>query len=180
MVEQQPKLFEYGIQLEQSDVRVHVSPATRRLYVFPTGRAQDMLNARAKEFREATATQPGVAYATARGFLIPWKQIPELRIVDLSHKTWWDRFAYHANTSHKSACAVQVVQCALEHGYLPLWFKAAAETEHVTLQIKGADIVLFARTVIQVKCDWSAGPVEFGGTGNIFFQTAELNPLRRH
>ena len=49
------------------------------------------------------------------------------------------------------------------------------------LQIDGEDIVAWIsgrRIRIQVKCDYAGGEESLGGTGNLFLQTAELNPLK--
>ena len=42
------------------------------------------------------------------------------------------------------------------------------------------DLLVTASLRIQVKCDYRGGPRELGGSGNLFLQTHECNPLRRH
>ena len=178
---QQPKLFPYGIQLERSDIRVHVAPATRRLYVFKTAEAQRLLSERGADFAIASARQPGVPYVTALGALVPYDAIPDLRIVELPEtRPWWDKFKPEHSTSDKGRMAVAVVLWALRHAWVPLWWSAATESESHSLQRTGTDILLYGRWRIQIKCDWPAGPVELGGSGNLFFQQAELNPRKRH
>jgi hypothetical protein len=176
----QPKLFEYGIQLERSDIRVHVSPSTRRLYVFPTAEAQRLLDQRGADFPAVTATQPGVEYVTAIGKLVPCNDMPLLQVVTLDHYAWWQKFKPTYATSTKGRMAVSIVLWALRNGRLPLWIRDARESASCKVQRSGTDILIWARFRIQVKCDWSAGPVEWGGSGNIFLQEAELNPLKRH
>ena len=46
------------------------------------------------------------------------------------------------------------------------------------MQIRGTDILIQSKLCLQVKCDYLAGERQFGGTGNIFLQTAECNPRR--
>ena len=176
----QPKLFEYGIQLERSDIRVHVSPATRRLYVFPTADAQRLLDERGADYPEVRARQPGVDYVTALGRLVPCTDVPRLQIVHLDTCAWWEKFRPEHATTTKGRMAVDVVCWALRQGRLPLWVNDARESENVSLQRSGVDVLLTARFRIQVKCDWTAGPVEWGGSGNLFLQHAEANPKRRH
>lgn len=175
-----PKLFEYGIQLERSDIRVHVSPSTKCFYVFPTAAAQALLDERGQDFKEVLAFQPGIEYPTARGRLVPHTAIPKLQVLRLPDCAWWANFKANDNTSRKGALAVRAVIWALRSGRLPLWVAAASETESVSLQHKGTDILLTHRWRIQVKCDWDAGPKESGGSGNLFLQNAEVNPRRRH
>ncbi len=48
------------------------------------------------------------------------------------------------------------------------------------MQIRGVDIVVRGQWRIQVKCDYDAGRGKDGsGTGNLFLQVAERNPLKR-
>jgi len=177
---QQPELFEYGIQLERSDIRVHVSPSTKCLYVFPTAEAQQLLDQRATEFKQVQAFQPGVKYPTALGRLVPPAAIPRLVIVHLPDCDWWAKFKPTHGTSKKGSLAVKAVDWALRNGKLPLWVTGTKETQNIQNQIKGIDILLTGQWKIQVKCDWDAGPRERGGTGNLFLQSAERNPRKRH
>lgn len=182
MPEPQPKLYDYGIQLERSDVRVHVSPATQRLYVFPTAKAQKLLEDRGDEFPEVPAFQRDVPYPTARGKLVPCDQIPDLRTICLPvADEWWEKeFRAELCTKTKGTRACKLVELALKRGYIPLFFADVREATDVKLQRDGVDIFLWASLRIQVKCDWSAGPRELGGSGNLFLQQAELNPRKRY
>ena len=180
MPQSQPKLFEYGIQLERSDVRVHVSPATCSLYVFSTVIAQKLLDMRGAEFPERSAYQPGIEYVTAIGKLVPCHEMPQLRMVTLKDYAWWRKFNRTDPTTRKGRMAVSVACWALRNGYLPLWIPGGTESKSHKLQRSGTDILLWANLRIQVKCDWFAGPVDLGGSGNLFLQQAELNPHKHY
>ena len=175
-----PKLFEHGLQLERSDVRVHVSVATRRLYVFQTAAAQKLLEDRGDEFKERHAYQQDVEYATARGKLVPCCEMPTLRIVALTEDYWWADFSPRHKPSTKGFAAARLVERALHEGWIPLPYSLAAESKDLKVQRDGIDILLWNHHRIQVKCDWDAGPKAWGGTGNLFLQEAELNPRKRY
>jgi hypothetical protein len=183
----QRKLFNYGIREERSDVRVHVSPVTQRLYVFPTADVQKLLNERGEEFREVPAYQDGIDYATATGLLVPWNQIPNIRVVRVPKEWWADGyFQAHHTTTTKGQRAVQLVTRGLEEGYIPLpfngkgAFNGITEPTNVVVQRDGSDVIVCGRLRIQVKCDWLAGPKELNGSGHIFLQLTELNPRKRY
>ena len=53
----------------------------------------------------------------------------------------------------------------------------AAEDERENVQIQGTDILVFSRKRVQVKCDYRCGDRPLG-TGNVFLQRAERNPLK--
>lgn len=176
-----PKLFNYGIFEEQSDIiRAHVSPATRRVYVFRTVEAQALLQASPAKYPKVDAMQPGVSYRTGRGYLVPPEDIPNLRVVDLHGEEWWDRFRFTFDTTKKGKYAVKVVVWMLKNGRFPLWIQNASESNCIRTQRGGTDIVLWAHKRIQVKCDWQAGPKELGGSGSLFLQTEEANPLGKY
>jgi len=174
-----PPLHAHGIQTEASHVRAHVGVIARSVFVFLTkhGRAA----CEASDIRDAVAYQPGVAYPTARGKPVPLDRIRDLRRIDLSVWPVWDQFNKDASTSVKGRMAVEVVLHLLRRGGFPFWVQSVAETRDTDIQISGTDIVCINRTLIQVKCDWTAGPRSIPGcSGNLFLQTAELNPLRLH
>jgi len=171
------ELFDYGIQTEQSDIRAHVAVAARRVLVFQTRAILEML--KTKNHKEATATQPGVNFITARGFLIPVGDVPDIRALNFASYTW-EAFPGHADTtSAKGKAAVDVVCELLQIGRFPLWIEAK-ESDKTNLQISGTDIIVYSKQKIQVKCDWFAGKKEWNPlcTGNLFIQTAERNPLK--
>jgi|TARA_R110000824_G_C14859724_1_gene641039 hypothetical protein len=167
-----PSLREHGIQTEDSDIRCHVAPGTRNVFVFRTAAALHVMG----DGPERTASQPGVSGVTGRGRVVPWDAIPGMRRIRWYSVEWWTWFARDQSTSEKGAHAVQVVQHLLGAGRFPLWCGDVDESKDATIQIAGTDIVVAGRWRIQVKCDYDAGP---GGTGNLFLQTAECNPLGR-
>ncbi len=48
------------------------------------------------------------------------------------------------------------------------------------MQVNGTDIYVSAKIKIQVKCDYNAGHIEYGGTGNLFLQISECNLFGSH
>jgi len=63
-------------------------------------------------------------------------------------------------------------------GMFPLWARAK-ESDLAKLQIEGTDVLLVGEWRIQVKCDFYAGDGSHpSATGNLFLQTAELNPFK--
>ena len=169
-------LFDYGIKTENSDIRCHVAPGTRCIFVF---RTQAALGLPLSRYQLRDAFQTGVNGRTAQGYVVPWRDVPDIRRVRWVKVPWWERFNQKQTTSEKGKHAVWVVSELLQQGRIPLWVLSPYESEQTELQIKGTDLLLWARWRIQVKCDWLAGDVEDGGSGNLFLQVAERNPLRR-
>lgn len=169
-------LFEYGIHLENSDIRCHVGPAARSIFVFRTALASALLPGK---YRKAYAGQPGVEGPTGLGYLVPWRDVPDIRAVAWSSVPWWEWFDFHETTSEKGKKAVGVTAELMRLGRFPLWLDNGVESKDVSVQIRGTDMIIFGRWRIQVKCDWLAGDVKDGGSGNLFLQIAERNPLRR-
>jgi hypothetical protein len=96
-------------------------------------------------------------------------------------RPWWQRFREDQSSTEKGKHAVDVAIEALRAGKFPLWVYDARETEQTNLQIKGTDLMLTVQWKIQVKCDYWAGRGDDGqGTGNLYLQVAELNPLKRY
>jgi hypothetical protein len=174
------QLIEYGIQLERSDVRIHVGVQTRRLYVFQTAAAQKLLQEHRKDFKERPGFQQDVEYATSNGILVPCYRMPTLRHVLLASDDWWKKFNPLHTPSEKGRMAARLAQRALKEGYVPLPFALVIESKDLKIQRSGADILLWGHLRIQVKCDWEAGPKAWGGSGNLFLQVAEINPLKRY
>jgi hypothetical protein len=179
----QPTLVDYGIQTEQSDLRVHVCVNAGIAYVYPTRFGLAAVNT--GEFRKVKAYQPGVNYATAEGFLVPpskiWGCLPVgagWAIAQVGGINFDD------DTSTKGRKAVEVVGMLLKHGYFPMWARPDV-IDDLDLQIKGLDIIVRQTARIQVKCDYEGGapprpgPKGKGVTGNLFLQVAEINPLKR-
>ena len=172
----QVELFDYGIEVEQSDIRAHVGPATRRVYVFRTAEARKL--AAMGKYDIAAAFQPGVDGPTATGWKIPVGDFRGIFTLRWDALQWWTWFSKDSPTNEKGRHAVRVVTELLKAGRFPLWVDCD-ENDRTRLQLKGTDILLYGKWRIQVKCDWSAGPRELGGTGNVFIQKAERNPLKK-
>jgi hypothetical protein len=66
----------------------------------------------------------------------------------------------------------------LVHGRFPIEFDPKI-VEGRGLQIEGMDIIVNCKVKIQVKCDFTGGRKPLG-SGNLFLQTAECNPLRNY
>jgi len=170
-------LYKYGIEEEQSDIRAHVSFVGRCVTVFRTA---DMLAlVSAHNYRETTATQEGVEGPTAKGVLVPIDDI-EPKYILTSDKFPWDKYTTDTtDTGIKGHNAITVVTAAIKANKFPMWVCGIVETDK-EIDIQGTDIVVNARRRIQVKCDWRGCPREQGGTGNLFIQTHERNPLKIH
>lgn len=163
-------LYEYGILAEKSDIRAHVSVCNHFVYVFKTSAGVKAVQN--GSYRVAEAYQPGVNGPTAQGWLVPIKDIEDLR--ELNFKSFnWSIFKDNASTTEKGICAVNCVVELLRLGRMPIWIDGAKETEDRALQIAGTDVLVFCNKRIQVKCDWNAGK-----TGNLFLQKSERNPLK--
>ncbi len=171
----EPQLFEYGIQTEISDIRAHVSVANHAIYVFRTRCGVEAIERYQPQLR--LAYQPGVDGATASGWLVKIDWIEDLRRLPFRSWDGWACFQETLSTSEKGRLAVDAVTAAMRLGRFPFWVDAW-EDDRAALQIKGTDIVVFCRQRVQVKCDFRGGDLPLG-TGNLFLQKAERNPLRR-
>ena len=71
------------------------------------------------------------------------------------------------------------------NGLLPIP-AIADNVREIDVQLLGGDVIIKPNAirkdeiVIQVKCDYDGGERELGGTGNLFLQVAESNPLGIH
>lgn len=171
----QPELYEYGIHTEKSDIRAHVSVVNTCIYVF---RTKDGIDAVVKNNpRTVFAYQQGVEAATASGWLVKPEWINDLRILRRDPWPQWKLFSPSMSTGDKGALAVECVCDAIAKGRFPFWVDTK-ETTSKEIQISGADIVVSMNQRIQVKCDYKAGP--YPGTGHLFLQKSERNPLGIH
>ena len=89
---------------------------------------------------------------------------------------FWIDIRENMTTGEKGRRAVELVANMLEAGKVPLEVKPQ-EVKDKALQIKGTDITVTSDTKIQVKCDYNSG---HKGTGNLFLQVEECNPLGEH
>lgn len=171
------ELVDYGIRDERSHIRAHVSPQTKRVYVFRTSKILDLI-AR-NNYKSVPAYQPGFDFPTATGYLVPVSDVPDIRVLAWQSYQWWLEFDERASTTAKGRKAVWVVRELMRLGRFPLWFDGA-EVEDKQIDIEGTDIIVAGRWRIQVKCDWKAGAKEHGGSGNLFIQIQECNPGDLH
>ncbi|MFA7463227.1 MAG: hypothetical protein WCY59_08810 [Anaerovoracaceae bacterium] len=174
-------LFDYGIQTEKSDIRTHVCPTVRRVYVYPT--ESGLIIIEKGNYPLVPGFQPGYAGPTSEGYLVPPDDIPycvELKFRDGA----WDhlKFRKEESTSEKGRKAVLLVKMMLKRGLLPIPTESEIVEER-DIQISGTDIFVRANSLkerdvhIQVKCDFDGGRKELGGTGNLFLQVKEINPF---
>ena len=170
-----PLLFEYGIHTEASDIRAHVSVVNQTIYVFQTrsGRAA----VAQQSWPIAAACQAGVDGKTADGWLVPVEAIEDLRRVKFHSWEGWRQFRRELSTSRKGQLAVLCAISAMQRGRFPMWLDAA-EDKRTYVQQQGTDVLVFCRKRIQVKCDYCAGDPP-AGSGNLFLQRSERNPLKR-
>lgn len=178
------KLVDYGIQNEGSHIRAHVCPTARRVYVYPTESGVEAV--KSGQYRKEPGYQEGVTAPTALGYLVPPFDLR--RCVALSFNgNVWDSLDLQkgSTTTQKGNTAVRLVVQMLKGGLFPISVPAYEITDK-DLQIKGADVIVKGGSitkddiVIQVKCDFDGGEKELGGTGNLYLQVAECNPLRRY
>jgi len=170
-----PELFEYGIHTEASDIRAHVSVVNQVIYVFPTRAGIDAIERTHPPLRPAY--QPDVVGPTAEGWVVDVNAIADLRRVRFQSWEGWTQFRPNLSTSRKGRLAVLAVIGAMKRGRFPFWLDTE-EDERQHVQQLGTDILVFCRKRVQVKCDYHGGDKP-AGTGNLFLQRAERNPLKR-
>lgn len=168
-------LVEYGILNERSDYRAHVCVLAETVYVFPTRSAIKAIQS--GKYDGKPAYQPGYNKPTAWGFPVPVRDLE--RVIPLWAKVTIQAAAFceDDSTSVKGDKAVKVVAALLKAGWFPLPVnpKIISDAE---MQITGLDIYVRAECRIQVKCDYKGG-VGRSCTGNLYLQTAEINPFKR-
>ena len=167
------QLFEYGIHTETSDIRAHVSVVNKTLYVFPTRNGVQAIEQHDPPLRDAG--QPGVIGRTAEGWTVKIEWINDMRRVRYVSWPRWAEFNQDATTTQKGVLAVDCVIEVMRKGRFPFWVDAT-EDERENVQRSGTDILVFCRKKVQVKCDYRGGDKPLG-TGNLFLQKAERNPL---
>jgi len=170
------RLVEYGIQNEKSDIRVHVGVVTRRAYVYDTDSGQAAVAT--GKYREANAYTGRII--TGVGCLVPPREIEGCKVIPIP-SALLERICFDEkdSTTTKGQKAVEAVKHMLEIGSIPIAL-TVDEIADKGMQIDGLDIAVGSKVKIQVKCDWKCGPRAWGGTGNLFLQVAECNPLGMH
>ena len=167
------QLVEYGIRQEKSDIRAHVSVATKSVYVYGTSDGVAAINT--GMYRKAPAYTGSIV--TAEGYLVPPDAISGCKRIPIPS----DLMSFNTtdSTSVKGDKAMRVVMQMLKDRLIPIALDVSDITDEM-MQLEGTDIIVQATARVQVKCDWRAGPRELGGTGNLFVQVAECNPLNSH
>jgi hypothetical protein len=151
-----------------------VSVVNQTIYVFPTRNGLEAIERTSPPLR--SASQPGVKGRTAEGWCVAVNAIADLRRLHFKSWSGWSQWTPVLPTSRKGWLAVQCVIAAMKAGRFPFWLDAE-EDERQNVQIQGTDLLVFCRKKVQVKCDYYAGDKPLG-TGNLFLQRAERNPLK--
>jgi len=172
------ELVDYGIGNDKSDFRIHVGYKTQHIFVFPT-----------EEGRKALEETSGIRLkniqigkiTTAQGYPVPISSIKDIQEI-LIPIDIYKKYQIHQkndDTSIKGIKAIEISVEMLKRGLikLPLNISTIGEKD---LQIKGQDIIVCSKVIIQVKCDFLAGNKNYGGTGNIFLQIKECNPYKKY
>ena len=181
---QNKQLVDYGIQTEDSDIRVHVCPRARRVYVYPT--ACGLAAIATGKYRAVKGYQKGFGFPTATGYPIPPFDIPRCSSITIRNCAWEEMaFQDEDTTTAKGEKAQRLTLGMLRAGLLPIP-ALGEEIDEKDIQIKGQDIIIRNGAItnkdirIQVKCDYPGGEKELGGTGNLFLQVQECNPGNYH
>ena len=185
------KLVEYGIQNEESDLRAHVCPLAKVVYIYPTASGAEI----AQSCLDGTANYPLKQVRTghiitAEGYIVPWQDIAQIVEINVPDVTWnhlsLDQIGL--TTTQKGQRAARLVKDMINRGVFPLSLLQieldGAEVKDKDIQIQGADIIITIakQVVVQVKCDLRGG----NGcgvnncTGNLFLQVRECNPFKQY
>jgi hypothetical protein len=172
-------LVEHGIQNEGSDLRAHVCFGSKVLYVYDTVDGLEAIEKCPYPPRLVYRDINGRRVCTAKGYVIPIGSIRNIRCIHVP--TWvWERYdpKNGGSPSSKGRAAAEFVQWTMENGFFPIPF-VLTEATYVE-QLEGIDIVIKGESRVQVKCDYRGGHKGRGGTGNLFLQIAECNPLKEY
>lgn len=171
-------LVEYGIQTETSDMRVHVCVVARRLYVYPT--RAGLTEVESGKYKPLPVYQwvNGRKVLTAEGYAVPVTAIHPCTVVYLPDSFWMEAPQKTDSTSVKGQKAEAIVMAAISYGYLPVVMKVSKVVD-LSGQIAGGDLRVSVDALMQVKCDFEGGHREFKGSGHLYLQIKEANPLKR-
>lgn len=170
-------LIEHGIFQDESDYHCHVGFTVKAVYFFSTDAAKKA--AQNPKWKTVSSWQPGWNSPTSEGKIPPWHKIDgcvEIIIPDMYIQA--ANCKRTESTSIKGQKALAIVQSLLTLGMIPLPLSPQEITAE-NLQIRGLDIIVKTKTTIQVKCDYDCGSKLRGGTGNIYLELKERNPLGR-
>lgn len=167
-------MIKYGIDEEESDIRAHVSLPGKCITVFRTADMRALLERNSYPTR--MAGQKGVDGFTSKGHVVPITDVNPKYILTSKFYQWdkWDHDAM--SCGEKGDMAVDCVRAAIIANKFPLWV-CGIVNDQVEIDIEGTDILVSSRRRIQVKYDWLAYPKP-GGSGKLYIQTHECNPLR--
>lgn len=171
-----PDLIDYGIQSEQTHLRAHVCVVAQQVYIYPTVDGIRACESGRYPLRPAYTGKT----RTAEGYVIPPGAIDRMMRIAI-HPTFFDHFPIRTDdtTSQKGTQATAIIREMLRYGHFPIPCIPDVVTDRA-VQITGVDITVQASLTIQVKCDYFGGERDFGGTGNLYIQIAELNPYASH
>ena len=174
-------LVEYGIQTDKRDWRAHVCVNAKKVYVFPTKMAAELIREKTYKAVPVYTHIGGQRVMTARGYIVPVQDIP--RVTPVNVKGIIEKANFHPgmSTTEKGNKAVSVVMHMLKTGWFPLPWDSGL-VDGIEMQVSGLDVIVTGKHSIQVKCDYEGGEPRAGEpnnvTGNLFLQIEECNPLR--
>lgn len=172
-----------GILDEQSDLRVHVCSIAKCIYVFPTACGKQAVERamNSRVLKVVKAYQPSVDEPTAEGYKIIPSDINNCVCITIRDESW-KRYRFSGTPSEQGAAAEKLVADLALSGLLPSGgkpsvVKVPAGTPE---NIAGADLVVESPKPvrIQVKLDSPGGAIDRGGSGFLFLQFKEKNPLK--
>jgi hypothetical protein len=169
------KLVEYGIYSEESDIRAHVCPLAKCVYIYRTTAGIEAIEA--KEYPLKPVWTRGIK--TAEGYVVPPDDIRGCVAVKLRDCTWEAlNLRKEMKPDVKGKRAATLVEEMIKRGHFPVPM-IGEEVNDLKTQIEGTDIKVSVNNLkIQVKCDLEGGGTkgENGCTGNLFLQVRECNP----
>lgn len=170
------ELTQYGIQNEKSHIRCHVCPASKSVYVYQTQAALEAI--KNTSYKKVEVKTDGIV--TAQGLLVPAGDISDVRRIPIADDIW-EKLDIKStdSTSSKGRKAQDLVTKLIKRGRFPFWLSPIPIT-NLKLQYEGVDLMVVAKKRIQVKCDLSGGDRKYGGSGNLFLQTAEKNLYKQY
>lgn len=86
MSQNEIELYEYGIQNEKSDIRAHVCPLAKRVYIFPT--EEGIKAIKTGKFPTRLAYQKGIDKPTGKGYLVPPFSIERCIGIEINPRAW--------------------------------------------------------------------------------------------
>lgn len=174
------QLKNFGIQNWESEYMIHVCPKPGKVYIYKTEIGQDAADSGLYPQKSVWTKLPnGSKCETARGYAVPWHRLAGIRFYNIPN----DLLQAHkrvarASPSRKGRWAEWVFQEMRKRGLID-HDTSSIMVNDLGAQLRGIDIEIQAPTY-QVKYDGPGGHKEFDGSGNLFLQTDECNPLGFH